>query len=142
MKHSHDHNFLEQLDNLGLKKTELRLAVLKILGEAKSPLSADEISQKLKRMSFDRATLFRTLKTFSEKNLISSIDLGEGCQRYEINCVTHHHHHHIICSQCKKIEIVPFCIPNEFKDFLTGRGYQEITHRMDFSGICKICYKS
>jgi mannose-1-phosphate guanylyltransferase len=67
MKHSHDHNFLEQLDNQGLKKTELRLAVLKILSEANSPLSADEISQKLKKVSFDRATLFRTLKTFTEK---------------------------------------------------------------------------
>ena len=140
MKHTHDHHFVDQLKAKGLKATELRLAVLDMLSKAQSPMGADEISQKLKKITFDRATLFRTLKTFVDQELISCVDLGEGHLRYEMNCDIHHHHHHIICSECKKIEIVPFCIPNEFKEFLTARGYHDITHRMDFSGICRNCY--
>lgn len=139
MKHQHNHDFEATLRNKGLKSTPLRLAILDILTHAQSPLTAEEAAKKLKKIDFDRATLFRSLKTFAEAGLINAIDLGEGYLRYEMNCELHHHHHHIICTSCKEIEVVPFCIPDEFKNFLTRKGYKQITHRMDFSGLCKSC---
>lgn len=112
---------------------------MELLSKSESPLTAEEIAKKLKTLAFDRATLFRSLKTFSAAHIINAIDLGEGYLRYESNCDLHHHHHHIICTSCKEIEAVPFCIPDEFKLFLKRKGYKEVTHRMDFTGLCKNC---
>lgn len=139
MKHQHNHDFEMTLHSKGLKSTPLRIAILEILHHTDTPLGAEEISKKMKSLTYDRATLFRSLKTFTEAGILNAIDLGEGHLRYENNCELHHHHHHVICSTCKEIEVVPFCIPDEFKKFLHNKGYRNITHRMDFSGLCKNC---
>jgi Fur family ferric uptake transcriptional regulator len=139
MKHKHNQNFDSILQSKNLKSTPVRLAILKLLAESEQPLSADEMTRKLKNLNFDRATLFRTLKTFTESQVVSTIDLGEGHLRYEMNCDLHHHHHHIICTSCKEISIVPFCIPDQFKVYLQRKGYQNISHRLDFSGLCHNC---
>jgi Fur family transcriptional regulator, ferric uptake regulator len=123
----------------GLKSTPLRLAILELLSKTNGPITNEEIAKNLKQLNFDRATLFRSLKTFTDLDLIRAVDLGEGFLRYESNCQNHHHHHHIICTSCKEIAVVPFCIPEKFKNFLIKKGYKNISHRMDFSGICKRC---
>ena len=139
MKHSPSLLAEDILRSNGLKNTPLRVAVLDFLARQNTPLTAEEIGRGLKKVEFDRASLFRTLKTFSETGILNMIDLGEGFHRYERNCELHHHHHHIICTKCKRIEVVPFCIPDQFKKFLTSRGSANISHRMDFSGICRHC---
>jgi Fur family ferric uptake transcriptional regulator len=139
MKHLHTQDFETTLREKGLKSTPLRIATLEILTNAEGPLTAEETARRLEKINFDRATLYRTLKTFCDSGLIQSIDLGEGFLRYERNCKLHHHHHHIICTSCKEIEIVPFCIPHEFKRYLSQKGYKYVNHRMDFTGICKNC---
>jgi Fe2+ or Zn2+ uptake regulation protein len=139
MKHHHHHDSESLLRDKGLKSTPLRLAILQFMHEQETPVTAEDIGIGLGDIEYDRATLFRSLKTFSEAGILSMIDLGEGFNRYEKNCELHHHHHHIICTSCKKIEIVPFCIPDQFKKFLQGCGYRNVSHRMDFSGICKSC---
>lgn len=139
MKHSHDHDFEFVLRSADLKVTPLRVAILEVMDHAHAPLSAEEIAEKLNKLSFDRATLFRTLKTFSETKILTPVDLGEGFTRYERNCDVHHHHHHIICTSCKEVQTLPFCVPDEFLKYLRGKGYKELTHRLDFSGLCKKC---
>jgi Fur family ferric uptake transcriptional regulator len=139
MKHQHNHDFDTILHSKNLKSTPVRLAILKLLAESEQPLSADELTKKLKNLNFDRATLFRSLKTFTESHVVNTVDLGEGHLRYEMNCDLHHHHHHIICTSCKEISIVPFCIPEQFKVYLQRRGYKNIAHRLDFSGLCHNC---
>ena len=129
----------ELLHAHGLKITPLRLAVLKKVKSTHSPLSANEIAASLKDLEFDRATLFRCLKQFVEAGLLHTVDLGEGHLRYEAHCETHHHHHHIICNSCKAIEVVPVCIPDSVIQGLKKKGYKNITHRIDFTGLCKKC---
>lgn len=139
MKHAHEHDSELVLRSTGLKVTPLRLAILKVLEHEHAPISAEDLADRLKKVSFDRATLFRTLKTFTEAGILNQIDLGEGFHRFERNCEKHHHHHHIICNSCKEVETLPFCVPDEFLKYLKGRGYKELSHRMDFSGLCKKC---
>ncbi len=139
MKHSHEHDTEFVLRSTNLKVTPLRTAILELMDHAHAPLSADDMAERLKKISFDRATLFRTLKTFSEAKILSPVDLGEGFLRYERNCDVHHHHHHIICNNCKEVETLPFCVPDEFLRYLKAKGYKELGHRLDFSGLCKKC---
>ena len=118
--------------------TRNRLEILEVVSESKSPLSAEEIYAKLPDNSCDRATLFRTLKQFTESNLIEMLNFSEGFHRYGMHC-EEHHHHHIICTECKEIEPVPFCVPKEFELSLKRRGYANIQHKMEFFGLCSNC---
>ncbi|MFZ4714346.1 MAG: Fur family transcriptional regulator [Bacteriovoracaceae bacterium] len=136
LTHKHDSEHL--LKHHGLKLTPLRKSLLSILQNAQKPLSAEEIARKLKNVDYDRATLFRNLKTFVENHLCDAIDLGEGFQRFEIHQEAHHSHH-IQCTNCKRIEEVHFCVPKEIEEALKKQGYSNISHRMDFFGICKKC---
>ncbi len=107
MKKSHSHSPADVLKDKGLKVTKNRIEVLDVIGHSDSPLSADEIFTKLPKNSCDRATLFRTLKQFTENNILEMLDFSEGFSRYGLHC-EEHHHHHVICTECKRIEPVPF----------------------------------
>jgi Fur family ferric uptake transcriptional regulator len=124
-----------------LKSTPLREAILNILHKNEKPLSAEEISFRMKHLEFDQASLFRSLKAMTEKEVINQVDLGEGFYRYEAHCEHHSHHHHIMCNSCKKITVLPFCISPKIVAYLKKAGYSELSHRMDFFGICKACSK-
>lgn len=127
------------LHSKDLKATPLREAILNAVYKSGKPMSADEITRKLTKVEFDQASLFRSLKALAEKGLLSQVDLGEGFIRYEAHCQEHSHHHHIMCQSCKKITVLPFCIPQEIVDYLKKAGYSNLSHRMDFFGTCKSC---
>ncbi len=127
------------LHRYGLKSTPLREALLTIFSIEHTPLTAQELKKKLSKMDYDEASLFRSLRTFIENGIIHTIDLGEGFLRYEKTCEHHDHHHHVICKICKKVELIPFCIPKKIENFLKKSGYQQLTHRLDFEGICAHC---
>lgn len=137
MKKEH-HSPTEILKEKGLKITKNRVELLEVMSESTSPLSAEDILTKLPKNSCDRATLFRTLKQFTEHNLLEQLDFSEGFSRYGMHCEDHHHHH-VICTECKKIEAVPFCVPKEFELSLKRRGYANIQHKMEFFGLCASC---
>lgn len=139
MKYLENEHHSTLLHKNGLKVTPLRLGILSVLHKHSSPLTAEEISLKLKDIDFDRATLFRSLKTFNESELVRSIDLGEGFMRYEVVCEKHDHHHHVMCTSCKKIELIPFCVSPQITNHLLKAGYTNLTHRMDFFGLCEKC---
>jgi Fur family ferric uptake transcriptional regulator len=137
--HTHHDNIADILHQKGLKATPLREKLIEVLKKQKGPLSAEEIRKKLKGLDFDQASLFRTLKKLSEAGVLSQVNLGEGFSRYEFTCLTHDHHHHVRCRECKKISVLPFCIPQEFENWLKKKGYSEISHRLDFEAICHEC---
>jgi Fur family transcriptional regulator, ferric uptake regulator len=139
MKDTIIENFTKILHDNGLKSTPLRLGILDILTRSKKPLSSEELQLKLSKIEHDKATLFRCLKKFTQVDLVQMVDLGEGFLRYEMTCHEHHHHHHVMCVKCKKIEVLPFCIPKSVETHLKTAGYTNLTHRMDFFGLCKKC---
>lgn len=129
------------LNSRQLRSTPLREAILDVLHENERPLSVEQISSRMKRVEFDQASLFRSLKAMTEKDVINQIDLGEGFYRYEAHCEHHSHHHHIMCNSCKEITVLPFCIPPRIVKYLEKAGYSQLSHRMDFFGVCKSCSK-
>lgn len=137
--HTHHDNVRDILHQRGLKATPLREKIIQVLKGKQGPLSAEEIGKKLKGIVYDQASLFRTLKKLSEAGVLSQINLGEGFARYEYACLQHDHHHHVICSECKSITVLPFCIPPEFEQWLKKKGYRHINHRLDFVAVCPEC---
>ncbi len=132
---------LEQLRERGLKATPARARILELLQESHNVLTLEEIRETCGASQVDFATVYRTLVSFVEVGLARSVELGDGQTRYESATSDHedHHHHHILCVRCRRIESVHLCAVEKLEKEVSRLGYREITHRLEFSGVCKDC---
>jgi Fur family ferric uptake transcriptional regulator len=73
--------------------------------------------------------------------LVRRYDFGDGAARFELSPEdSDAHHHHLVCSRCARIVELDDCFLNEFQDQLARRhGFSQISHRMEFFGICPNC---
>jgi len=147
--HGHDHADATEkarilLREASLKVTKPRLAMLEILIKEHGPFTSDEIHTRLAKPRSlgpcDLVTVYRCLAKFESLGLITRCDFGDGAIRYELSAGDHHHHH-IICRSCKRVESLPHC-PVEDKVFRIPKlGFKDVSHRLEFFGICPDCYK-
>ena len=124
----------------GCKMTKQRKAILDILSNTSTCMSAEEIYLKVKKISPSTCltTVYRTIELLASKNLLNKIDFGDNRYRYEIN--TNLHHHHIICLGCKKIMRLEGCPVKEFEKKVSTKTNFEITgHRLELYGYCPEC---
>jgi Fur family transcriptional regulator, peroxide stress response regulator len=96
-------NIHTRIVEAGLKATHQRIVVYETLMDLHGhhPV-AEEVYQKLKPFnpSISLGTVYKTLDTFVEKNIISRVLSEEGGKRYDVNISTHNH---IYCSNTKEI---------------------------------------
>jgi len=83
----------------------MRELVLEVLTEHKTAISLPELEKKFEKA--DKATLYRTLKTFEANKLIHSIDDGSGPVKYALclekcSCSVEDLHVHFHCTKCDK----------------------------------------
>lgn len=81
---------------------------------------------------------------FEHLGLVRRIDLGDGLARFEIadNDPDGHHHHHLVCRRCERIVQLDDCILADMESRLSRHyGFQEITHRLEFFGVCPDCQR-
>lgn len=126
------------LSSLSQRITEPRLDILGILKENHNPLTISEIHSKLKNKKTDLATVYRTINLFAELRVVNEIDFKDEFKRYEL-IYDRHHHHHIVCRKCKTVENVETCVLDELENLLKKKGYSEISHSLEFFGICRSC---
>ena len=125
----------------GLKTTHARTVIYNLLQTNTLPLSVDAINAKLKQkeIKINRSTVFRTINTFAQKNIIRKLEFDEGKFRYELFDLPHHHH--LICVKCGKIVQIADCqIDNLEKKFSRLFHFKIIKHKLEFLGICENCY--
>ncbi|MDD4227483.1 MAG: transcriptional repressor, partial [Mariniphaga sp.] len=75
-------NIDNKLKSKNIKPTAMRQLVLQVLTEQKTAISLPELEQNFEKA--DKATLYRTLKTFQENKLIHSIEDGSGSVKYAL----------------------------------------------------------
>jgi Fur family transcriptional regulator, ferric uptake regulator len=129
--------FIDLLNAKSQRITAPRLEILKILRKNHHPLTITEIHKKLKT-NYDLATVYRTVNLFLKIRLVSEIDFKDEFKRYEL-VYDRHHHHHVICRKCRKVEDVDACILQEVEKDLKKKGYKEISHSLEFFGVCEEC---
>ena len=125
----------------GLKTTYARTVIYDLFQTSTSPLSVDVISQKLKlkKVKVDRSTVFRTINTFAQKNIIRKLEFDEGKFRYELFDLPHHHH--LLCIKCGKVIQIADCQINNLEEkFYRLFHFKVIKHKLEFLGICEKCY--
>lgn len=136
-------NFSEEefkviLNSRSQRITVPRLQILSILKANHKPLTISEIHYKLKNQKTDLATVYRTINLFTMNNIVHEIDFKDEFKRYEL-VYDRHHHHHIVCKKCKNVENVEACVLEELEKFLNKKGYTEISHSLEFFGVCERC---
>lgn len=130
-----------KLKDLGLKTTKHRIAILKLLENAKSPLSADSMYDEMKKTDIliSLSTVYRALETLVENELVSKVQFeNETKALYEINKASHHHH--FICLGCNKIITLDECPVKDIEEKVSG-DFEIIGHKLEFYGYCKDCQK-
>ena len=129
----------KKLQSRNIKPTAMRELVLEVLTEQKTAVSLPELEEIFVRA--DKATLYRTLKTFEENKLIHSIDDGTGAVRYalcneECDCSIDDLHVHFLCTKCNKT----YClneIPVPILKLPVGFSFENVS--MVVKGICANC---
>ncbi len=111
-----------QIRESGLRATAPRIAVLRGLLAAKSPLSHAELVEKLAAEGWDRATIYRNLTDLTEVGLARRTDLGDHVWRFEAKTETAEHskstHPHFLCDDCGNV----MCLPDQSVQIVAARG--------------------
>jgi len=131
----------KKLELKNIRPTAMRELVLQVLSEQKTAISLPELERKFEKA--DKATLYRTLKTFEENKLIHSIDDGSGSVKYALcqdSCECHPEdlHVHFLCTKCKQT----YClndIPVPLLKLPTSFTLESVN--MVVKGVCSNCKK-
>lgn len=121
-----------------IRETPFRAAVLKLFNASSNALSLKEIESRLD--AFDRITLYRTLKLFTEKGIIHEVLHPKG-KKYALcqdSCNEHKHKHehlHFHCSKCKET----LCVESPIEE-IKLRGYTIDSTEISVYGICEKCH--
>jgi Fur family ferric uptake transcriptional regulator len=122
-----------------LRRTTVRKRVLLCFLSSEFALSQHDLEQALP--SFDRVTLYRTLKTFTEEGILHKIPDDSGTPRYALchDCEPHahrHYHVHFKCIRCEHTECFEHLyIPN----ISLPEGYEAEEFNLLVQGVCPQC---
>tara|TARA_B110000046_G_C12880411_1_gene349880 strand:- start:151 stop:555 length:405 start_codon:yes stop_codon:yes gene_type:complete len=125
----------------GLRVTTFRANVYHIFEQYSLAISAGLIEEELK--SFDRITLYRTLKIFKEKGIIHEILFPNEEKKLALckeagkkNEDLHRHEHiHFRCNQCEET----YCVDLPNHPELDLKGFQIDQLEIQAVGTCKSC---
>jgi Fur family ferric uptake transcriptional regulator len=128
----------ELIKENNLSLTEPRKNILGFLLKNHGPFSVDEIHNGIGNKSCDLATVYRCIVQFENSNLVERRYLGGEILRYEYKDIDHHHHH-IVCRICKSVSKMKYCFISETEQMIRDKGYSDITHSLEFFGVCAKC---
>lgn len=132
---------MDKLKHSGLKNTKSRRIILDILDQSNQPISAERISLELEKMkvSINLSTVYRTLETLSDKNLITKLSiLDENRTLFEYNRKVHRHY--LVCIKCKKILTIMACPIESYEKALEDEtGFKIVGHKLYLYGYCPEC---
>ncbi|MFL0247088.1 Fur family transcriptional regulator [Candidatus Clostridium stratigraminis] len=141
-------NEIEKLKNnlkeKGYKLTPQRRAIVdNIIKNEGSHLTTEELYDLVKQEcpEIGLATVYRTVQLLEELNVVSKLDLNDGCYRYElVHEDENHHHHHLICSNCGKVIEVQGDLLEVLEHEIESKyNFKIKNHSVKFYGICNEC---
>jgi Fur family ferric uptake transcriptional regulator len=119
----------------GLRMTEQRRVIASVLSDADDHPDAEEVYARSAKHDdkISLATVYRTLRLFSEAGIIDAHDFRDGRARYEA-ADADHHDHLIDLSTGDVIEFVDEEIERLQERIAEKLGYELIDHRLELYG--------
>jgi Fur family transcriptional regulator, ferric uptake regulator len=122
------------LKTSNLSITSGRLEILRVLVEARLPLSEKEIEKSM-ISGCNRTTVYRNLTTLADKGIIHRV-LAEGVVKYKYISDNGHEHVHFKCRGCKQVTCLHE-IP--VQDYSLPEGFIGKENQFLVVGVCKQC---
>ena len=120
----------------GLKMTEQRRVIARVLSEASDHPDAAEVYQRAADLDprISMATVYRTIRLFEDCNVLERLNFGDGRVRYE-EASREHHDHLIDVKSGKIIEFQNTEIERLQREVAREFGYELVDHRLELYGI-------
>lgn len=139
-----DKRMREIIKEKGFKMTSQRIYVLEVLEEnVGEHLTAEEIYELVKKKSPEvgLATIYRTVQLFLDLKIVDSLNLNDGCVRYELSSFDQaHHHHHLICEACGKVfEVKEDLLESIEEKIARDYNFSVNDHILKIYGVCEAC---
>ena len=123
-----------------LKSTKSRTEILALLKKQKSPITANEIFDKLRNRKITLSTIYRTLETFSKNGIIKKEIPQSGTAVYFL--VSEEHCHILECKNCHgtiKLKYCPYDLANI--KIQKDTNFKVDEENVVIYGLCKNCNK-
>jgi Fur family peroxide stress response transcriptional regulator len=134
---------ITSLKEQGHRLTPQRMAVLKILAASEGHPSVEQIYERVK-VDFPMtslATIYKTVTLLKEMGEVLELGFSHDSNRYDGN--KPYPHPHLICTKCKNIMDPEVATLSGLRqEVARNTGYQIVSHRLDFFGICPQCQEN
>ncbi len=119
----------------GLKMTEQRRVIARVLSEATDHPDVDMVYQRAVKIDpkISIATVYRTVRLFEEASILERHDFGDGRARYE-ETPAEHHDHLIDVQTGDVIEFTNSDIEKLQERVARELGYELVDHRLELYG--------
>lgn len=131
-----------QLSEQGYKLTRQRKAVVEVVRQAHTRLSAADVFTQAQRVCPDLGltTVYRTLEILEQMGVIRRVHLDDGCEGFAL--APAEHGHHLICSCCQEAIEFEDCNLNALLKRVSERtGFTIEQHWLELVGLCPNCQK-
>lgn len=130
---------LEKLKKSGFKYTGKRQKTIDLFVNNKDKyFSAKDVYEYVKdsysSVSYD--TIYRTLGTLLEENIIENMEYSDEAAKYRLKCYQEHHHH-LVCLECGSTFPMEDC-PMDTLRTKVGN-FKVVNHRFEIYGYCDEC---
>ena len=129
-------SLLDKCSKLGLKMTEQRKIIVRVLSESKDHPDVELVFKRASKVdkNIGIATVYRTIRLFEENKIIEKHEFKDGRFRYE-EVPDEHHDHLIDVRTGKVIEFQNDAIEKLQKIVAEELGYKLVDHRLELYGI-------
>ena len=130
-----------RIRNAQMRITKPRLAIIESLHNRKGPLSIERIHQDVGSEVCDLVTVYRCLAAFEKLDIVRRSYLHNGTCLYELT-IGKERQYHIVCKGCGATEHVDYFPVDSMDRRLQERGYSQVSHVIEFFGICPTCQQA
>jgi len=133
---------VERLREEGHRVTPQRVALLRLLAASDGHPSASDLYDQLRAQfpTTSLATVYKTLDLLKGLNEVLELGFSHDDNRYDGN--NPYPHPHLICVRCRKIIHPDVSMAQDLVQQVARQsGYQIVSHRLDFSGVCPDCQR-
>ncbi|MCR4919934.1 MAG: transcriptional repressor [Prevotella sp.] len=128
------------LERRGHRKTSERYTILEAIYAIDGHFTLEELSEKLEREQrfiVSRATLYNTLRLFTELRIVTRHSLG-GTTSFEA-CLNHGEHSHLVCTRCGSVTEVDSPQVSQAIGLMPTGGFLPDGYTLYIYGLCGQC---
>ncbi len=119
-----------------VSRTRVREGIFLAALKFNKPISVSDL---VKNVDADRASIYRNIQLFIKLNIFKVINIGWK-NFYELGEMFKPHHHHLVCSNCTAVQSVE---DSELENLLNlicdKKGFKLVEHLFEVRGLCKNC---